>query len=36
MSQSTNQPQMQAAVWYAAKDLRVEHVPVLPSTTPMR
>jgi len=26
MSQSTNQPQMQAAVWYAAKDLRVEHV----------
>jgi len=28
MSQSTNQPQMQAAVWYAAKDLRVEHVPV--------
>lgn len=28
MSQSTNQQQMQAAVWYAAKDLRVEEVPV--------
>ncbi len=28
MSQVTNQQTMQAAVWYAAKDLRVEQVPV--------
>lgn len=28
MSQVTNQQTMQAAVWYAAKDLRVEQAPV--------